>query len=180
MSTERRCTKNIKRKQRRFTIAILSTVKCLINQPERKKHYFCELEAMCNKSHDVRNSCLFALTETWLTDRVPDNCVDNHHHHNCVSLPGFGIPCRSDRSCNNADKSRGGGVCLYVNEGWCEKEKVTVKQRLSTPELDLISVSLRPRYLPREFGRVYVLVVYAPVFDTPSAIKDGKTIADAI
>ena len=75
---------------------------------------------------------------------------------------------------------RGGGICLYVNERWCEKEKVTVKQRLSTPELELISVSLRPRYLPREFGRVYVLVVYAPVFDTRSAIKAGKTIADAI
>ena len=55
-----------------------------------------------------------------------------------------------------------------------------MKQRLSTPELELISVSLRPRYLPREFGRVYVLVVYAPVFDTPSAIKAGKTIADVI
>ena len=48
-----------------------------------------------------------------------------------------------------------------------------MKQRLSTPELDLIKVSLRPRYLPREFGRVYV-------FDTLSAIKSGKTIADAI
>ena len=55
-----------------------------------------------------------------------------------------------------------------------------MKQRLSTPELDLISVSRRPRYLPREFGRVYVFVVYAPVFDTPSAIEAGKTIAVAI
>ena len=51
---------------------------------------------------------------------------------------------------------RGGGVCLYVNERWCEKETVTLKQRLSTPEHDLILVSLRPRYLPREFGHVYV------------------------
>ena len=125
---------------------------------------------MCNNSRDLKNSCLLTLTETWLTDKISDHCV---------SLPGFGIPCRSDRNCN-VNKSRGGGVCLYVNEGWCEKEKVTVKQRLSTPELELISVSLRPRYLPREFGRVYVLVVYAPVFDTPSAIKAGKTIADAI
>ena len=44
-----------------------------------------------------------------------------------------------------------------------------MKQRLSTPEHDLFSVSLRPRYLPREFGRANHMAVYAPVFDTPSA-----------
>ena len=100
-----------------------------------KNTIFCELEAMCNNSRDLRNSCLLALTETWLTDKISDNCV---------SLPGFGIPCRSDRNYNNVDKSRGGGVCLYLNERWCKKEKVTVKQQLSTPELDLIFVSLQP------------------------------------
>ena len=57
---------------------------------------------------------------------------------------------------------------------------VTVKQRVCTPELELISVSLRPRYLPREFGRISVTIVYASVFDSTSAARAGKAIAAGV
>ena len=57
---------------------------------------------------------------------------------------------------------------------------VTVKQRMCTPELKLISVSLRPRYLPREFGRIFVTVVYAAVYDSTSAARAGKAISAAV
>ena len=55
-----------------------------------------------------------------------------------------------------------------------------VKQRMCTPELELMYVSLRPRYLPREFGRMFVTVVYAAVYDSTSAARAGKAIAAAV
>ena len=77
-------------------------------------------------------------------------------------------------------KERRGGVCLYVSEKFCDRANVTIKQRMSTPELELISVSLRPRYLPREFGRIFVTVVFAAVYDSTSAARAGKAIASAV
>ena len=50
-------------------------------------------------------------------------------------------------------------VCLYVNERWCKT--VIVSEQLRTSDIELLSVSLRPRYLPREWPHYnYVPVVY--------------------
>ena len=97
-----------------------------------------------------------------------------------VAIDGFGEPYRMDRDSKHTGKERGGGVCLYVSEKFCDRANVTVKQRTCTPELELISVSLRPRYLPREFGRIFVTVVYAAVHDSTSASRAGKAIAAAV
>ena len=59
-------------------------------------------------------------------------------------------------------KKRGGGVCMYINEAWCPSNNVTVRKHLNTCDVDLLSLSLRPRYLPREFGQVFVTCVYIP------------------
>ena len=85
-----------------------------------------------------------------------------------------------DRDSKQTGKERGGGLCLYVSEKFCDRASVTVKQRMCTPELELISVSLRPRYLPREFGRIFATVVYAAVYDSISAARAGKAIASAV
>ena len=67
---------------------------------------------VCHNFRDLKNSCLFALTQTRLTDKLSEKCV---------SLPVLGISCWwAYRAISNA---RGGGVCLYVNDRWCEKEK---------------------------------------------------------
>ena len=97
-----------------------------------------------------------------------------------VAIVGFGEPYRTDRDSRQTGKERGGGVCLYVSEKFCDRANVTVNQRMCTPELELISVSLRPRYLPREFGRIFVTVVYAAVYDSTSAARAGKAIAAAV
>ena len=60
-------------------------------------------------------------------------------------------------------KKRGGGVCMYINEAWCPRGNVTVIKHLNTCDVDLLSLSLRPRYLPREFGQVFVTCVYIPL-----------------
>ena len=52
-------------------------------------------------------TCLLAFTETWLGDADPNE--DLH-------ITGFGFPVRMDRSPLITNKSRGGGVCFYINE----------------------------------------------------------------
>ena len=47
-------------------------------------------------------------------------------------------------------------------------------------DVELISVSLRPCYLPREFEHIFMTVVHAPVFDQASAVRAGKTIAATV
>jgi ribosome assembly protein 1 len=63
-------------------------------------------------------------------------------------IPGFTM-LRCDRSADETGKSRGGGVCAYINSQWCTN--VTVREQLCTEHVDLLSVALRPFYLPREF-----------------------------
>ena len=86
-----------------------------------------------------------------------------------VEIVGFGEPYRTDRDSRQTGKERGGGVRLYVSEKFCDRANVTVKHRMCKPELKLISMSPPPRYLPREFGRIFVTVIYAAVYDSTSA-----------
>ena len=51
---------------------------------------------------------------------------------------------------------------------------------MCTKDVELISVSLRPRYLSRKFGHIFVTVVHALVFDHVSAACSGKTIAATV
>ena len=97
-----------------------------------------------------------------------------------VAIDGFGLPYRMDRDRTKAGKEVGGGVCLYVNERWCDSANVCVKRRVSTEYVELISVSQRLRYLPRAFGPIFVTVVYAPVFDQAPAARAGKRIASTV
>ncbi len=48
-------------------------------------------------------------TETWLSETIPDNALH---------LPGYQL-FRSDRITELMGKTRGGGLCFYINEGWC-------------------------------------------------------------
>jgi hypothetical protein len=94
-----------------------------------------------------RDICIIALTETWLDDSVSDDEV---------SLDNFTI-IRSDRT-RNSGKTRGGGLCLYINDRWCSNIKT--HRRVCSPDLEMLTVSLRPYYLPREFPTVVVSCVY--------------------
>ena len=38
-----------------------------------------------------------------------------------------------DRDSRQTGKERGGGMCLYVSEKFCDRANVTVKQRMCTP-----------------------------------------------
>ena len=51
------------------------------------------------------------------------------------------------------------GLAVFVNERWCGSAHVHVKQQICSPDVELLAVSLRLYYLPREFGHVIVLCV---------------------
>ncbi len=75
-----------------------------------------------------------------------------------MEIDGFGEPYRLDRDSALTGKSLGGGLGLYVNKNWCNT--VVVRETLCTPDIELLSVSLRPYYLPREFPQLFVTLVY--------------------
>ena len=105
-----------------------------------------ELEACVRFLSDYREASLICLSETWLHGKDTDPTV-----------PGFSVV-RFDRSKEITKKSKGGGVCMYVNKRWCSS--IIVREEHCCQDLELLSVALRPFYLPREFQRVFVTVVY--------------------
>ena len=56
------------------------------------------------------------------------------------------------------EKARGGGVCLLIKDEWCRVVKV--REKLCTPDIELLCLSLRPYYLPREFPQIFFTLVY--------------------
>lgn len=93
-----------------------------------------------------KDECI-TLTETWLDRDVPDSEV---------SLDNFSI-LRVDR------KSRS-GRCLHL-QWWCTNIKVHCT--VCAPDVDMLTLALRPFYLLREFPTV---IIYVP----PSANQGNR------
>lgn len=81
-----------------------------------------------------------------------------------VNLDNF-IICLADCK-RGSGKERGRGVCVYINNRWCSNIKIHSK--ICTVNLEMLTVSLRPFCLPREFPAVILNYVYIP----PSANVD--------
>ncbi|KAI2649485.1 RNA-directed DNA polymerase from mobile element jockey [Labeo rohita] len=105
------------------------------------------LHAKCSMERGYKDACIIVLTETWLDEEVPESEV---------SLDHFTI-LRADRT-HQSGKVRGGGICIYVNNRWCDNIKI--HNRICTPDVEMMTVSLRPFHLPREFQTVVVTCVY--------------------
>ena len=122
-----------------------------------------ELTGCCEHLYQFRECSLMCFTETWLNDTIPDYSVKQDK---------FNIY-RADRT-NCSGKSKGGGLALYVNKEYCNGNNVTVRNRVCNPDIELMCVTLRPYYLPREFTQVCIIIVYIP----PTA--NTNTATDAI
>ncbi|KAI3352795.1 hypothetical protein L3Q82_019369, partial [Scortum barcoo] len=68
----------------------------------------------------------------------------------------------AERDTKVSGKSKGGGLIMYVNNRWCNPGHISVKTVSCCPDLELLAVSLRPYYLPREFSHVITVCVYIP------------------
>lgn len=108
-----------------------------------------ELRLQIATDNAVKDSCILLFTETWLHPLIPDSAME---------LMGYTVQ-RRDRT-ESSGKTRGGGLCVYVNSGWCTNA-VTVDSHCS-PDLEYVSVKCRPIYLPREFSVVMITAVYIP------------------
>lgn len=71
-------------------------------------------------------------------------------------------------------KSRGGGVCFYINKRYCNT--VVIRESICTPDIELLSISLRPHYLPREFQQLFYTLVY--IHPRADASAASQLIAD--
>ena len=108
-----------------------------------------DLEIELAGNRYVRECCVLIIPETWLHTQIPDATVQ---------LAGCTLH-RWDRN-SDSGKNRGGGLCIYVNEGWCNNS--TILDKHCSPDLEFISVRCRPFFLPRELAAVVVTAVYIP------------------
>ena len=103
---------------------------------------------------EFKDCCVLVFTETWLNDNITD----------AIQLDGLAL-FRADRSAALTGKTRGGGVCVYINTEWC-KNSVLVTSYCS-PLVEFVIVRCRPFYLPREFHCAFLAAVCIPPARTP-------------
>ncbi|KAK1784322.1 hypothetical protein P4O66_003519 [Electrophorus voltai] len=101
---------------------------------------------------DSRDCNLLCFTESWLNPAVPNHAIQPAEF--------FSVH-RMDRTADSG-KSRGGGVCVMVNNSWCNNANVVTLACSCSPNLELLALKLRPFYLPREFTSVIINTVYIP------------------
>lgn len=104
-----------------------------------------ELLLLIQKDPDFSRSGALCFTETWLSELIPDSALQ---------LPGFQL-LRADCSKEYTGKTKGGGLCFYINEVWCTD--VTVLNKYCSPHLETLFINCRPFYSPQEFSS-FVLV----------------------
>ncbi|KAI3354614.1 hypothetical protein L3Q82_019118 [Scortum barcoo] len=68
--------------------------------------------------------------------------------------PGLTLSLRADRDIRESGKKKGGGIALFVNNKWCNPGHIHLKEQRCTGDIELLAVSIRPYYLPREFSHV--------------------------
>ncbi len=109
-----------------------------------------ELQLLTRTNKDFLNSAALCFTETWLNGAIPDSALH---------LSGFQL-FRADRVTESSGKTRGGGLCFYINEGWCTD--VAVLKKMCCPNLEALFINCKPFYSPREFSSFILVSVYIP------------------
>lgn len=115
-----------------------------------------------------RDCCLFIFTESWLHENIPDEAVQ---------LKGTSL-FRADRDAVSSGKSRGGGLCIYINKDWCANATSVFKH--CSELVEFLIVSCRPFYLPWEFTSVIVVAIYIAPSSNANANEVLCPLYDAI
>ena len=89
---------------------------------------------------------IVAVTETWLTDAVPDSALN---------MTNFNL-FRKDRT--SLTKSCGGGVAVYIHSSHPARRMYDFER----PGIESLWVTIRPHRLPRHTSIVLLVVVYHP------------------
>ncbi len=123
----------------------------------------CELRTRISYQRETRDCCVICLTETWMSAMVPDSAIE---------LTGFSVH-RSDRMEELTGKSRGRGVCFYINNLWCDERNIHSIKSFCSPDLEFHTLLCRQFWLPREFTAIIITAVYIPPqANTNQALKE--------
>lgn len=77
---------------------------------------------------------------------------------------------RADRTLEGSGKTRGGGLCIYINKAWCTNSAIVGSH--CSANLEFLMVKCRPFYLPREFTSTIITAAYIhPDADAKLAMK---------
>ena len=136
-------------KRRRYRLAVpaivMGNVRSLGNKTD-------ELTVLIKTQREYCECSVLCFTETWLHSHIPDHCV---------AVLGFSTV-RADRDVISSGKKKGGRIALYVSERWCDSGHVHVKERLCTLDIELLTVGMRPYYLPWKFTSAIIISEYVP------------------
>lgn len=91
-----------------------------------------ELRTAVRYLSEYRESCLLCFTEIWLKETIDNSSL---------RITGFSDPIRLDRNALVTGKKLGGGVCVYINEGWCNN--YTLRDSHSSEDIELLSLLFR-------------------------------------
>ncbi len=70
-------------------------------------------------------------------------------------------------------KSRGGGVCFFINNSWCDERNLHSIKSFCSPDLEFHMFLCRPLWLPREFTSIIITdVCIPPQVNTDQALKE--------
>ena len=141
--------------RRRFKLCLPSVVMGNVRSLSNKMD---ELTALTQSHPEYQECSLMCFTETWLHRDITDQFV---------SVDGFHTV-RADRDIE-CGKRKGGGLAVLVNIRWCNPGHITIKEQLSSPDVELPAVGLRPYHLPREIPHVIIAVLYIPPSANPTS-----------
>ena len=120
---------------------LLSNVRSL----ENKLDY---IRLQLTTQRDTRDCCVYVYTETGLNDWVPDAAIQ---------LDWLALH-RADGDPKLCDKTRGGGLCVYIHADWCNNS-VQVSKSCSSL-MEYIVVRCGPFHLLRELSSLHIVAVY--------------------
>ncbi len=125
-----------RRRKRGKRVGVLVRLRCrplrpplptiLLANVQSLDNKLCELRARISYQRETRDCCIICLTETWMSAVVPDSAI---------ALTGFSVH-RSDRTKELTGKSRGGGVCFFINNSWCDERNLHSIKSFCSPDLE--------------------------------------------
>ena len=110
---------------------------------------------------NISDCIILCFTETWLSrDTLSE----------LVQPPGF-FTHRADRNKHLSGKKKGGGVCLVINELWCDHNNIQELKSFCSPDLEFLTIkcALSTKRILFDYNLIHV---YPPLqADTLTALK---------
>ena len=124
-----------------------------------------EITTLVQHDKDFRRCNLMCYTETWLDE------------NKTLDITGY-TAIRADRDNTKAQKKgHGGGVCFLVSDTWCTH--FNIREQHCTKDYEILTVSFRPFYLPREFGQITIILAYIPGVSSTNYEAAGERLAES-